>query len=537
MLARKTARTFSVDDFAVGRFNKFAGPGVRFLPLSIADNHLFNANTYIEIDHVDRTAFVEPMTLEINNILTRQVDTASFSFKYKYGSSFDVAVNSNVRVYDAGYLIFQGIVTNVRKTHMSGRLVLAQISCVDYTRELDSKVVAQTYENVVAQDIVKDIILRYAPQFDTRYVYAPHIINKIQFTYEPVSKCLEQLADILGYDFWVDENKYLHFIQVNTTGAPFTLRDDNGSYVRGTLMFEDDINQLRNSVFLRGGNEIGASTSFQEVADGNKATFPLGYHFSVKPTVTVNAVSQTVGTNNQDNAASYNCMWDPTGDFVVFATPPTAGQAVVVTGTPLYPILMRLPERSSVALYGERQIVIIDKTITSRSGARQRALAELLRYANALVSATFTTYTRGLQAGQLMSVNSTLFGKSGDYIVTQVRTRPWTHTRMQYEVTLVSTKLMDIVDLLGKMLREKLKEQDYSANESFDPAEVVFEDMSFDEVISTRLGGTVTVNETMTNGESVTVQALNFGWTAVWGIWTPDSSNKRGLNWDRSTWV
>ena len=537
MLGKKTARTFSIDDFAVARFNKFAGPGVRFLPLSIADPHLYNANVYIEIEHQDRTPFVEWQGLEIANILTRQVDTATFAFKYKQGDAFTVAVNNNICVYDRGYIIFQGIVTNVKKVHVSGRMIRVEVACVDYTRELDSKVVAQTYEGLTAQAIIQDIILRYAPQFDTRFVYAPHIINKIQFTYEPVSKCLEQLAGMLGYDFWVDENKYLHFIQVNTTGAPFALRDDNGTYVLGSLTFEDDIAQLRNSVFLRGGNELGAPTSFQENGDANKKTFPLGYHFSEKPTVTLNAVAQSVGTNNVDNSASFNCMWDPSGDFVVFAAAPGSGLPVVVTGTPLYPILMRLPERTSVALYGERQIVIIDKTITSRSGARQRALAELLQHANALVSANFTTYMRGLKAGQLISVNSTLFGKVGEYIVTEVRTRPWTKRLMQYEITLVSTKLMDIVDLLGKMLREKLKEQDYSANESFDPAEVVFEDVTFNEVITVSIGGTVTVNEGVTAGESVTVQALNFGSTTVWGVWTPDGTNKRGLNWNLSTWA
>lgn len=536
MLARNTARTFSIDDFAVARFNQFAGPGVRFLPLSIEDEHLYNEDVYIEIEHRDRTRYVEWEGLEIANILTRQVDTATFAFKYKRGDDFTVAVNDNVRVYDQGYLIFQGIATNVKKSHVSADMVRVEVACVDYTRELDNKVVAQTYEGVTAQVIIQDIILRYAPQFDTRFVYAPHIINKIQFTYEPVSKCLEQLADMLGYDFWVDQNKYLHFIQINTTGAPFELRDDNGTYVRGTLTFEDDIAQLRNSVLLRGGNQIGDPTPFQENGDGNKKTFTLGYHFSEKPTVTVNAVDQTVGTNNVDNPANFDCLWDPTGDFVVFAIAPPDTQAVVVTGTPLYPILMRYPERVSIAAFGERQIVIIDKTITTRDGARQRALAELLRYANALVSANFITYQRGLKAGQLLTVNSSLFDKSGEYIITEVRTRPWTKTRMQYEVTLVSTKLIDIVDLLGKMLREKLKEQDYSANESFDPAEALFEDMVAGEEVTVSLGGSVTTNETVTAGETVTVRALNFGWTTVWGLWTPDATNKRGLNWDRSTW-
>lgn len=527
MLAENYNRTFSVRDFAGTRFSSFAGPGVRSLPMSLVTDHLYNADVYIEVNNQDRTAFVEWEGLEVANILTRQVDTATFSFKYKYGDSFTIAVNDNIKVYDSGYMIFQGIVTNCRKTHVSGRMLRVEISACDYTRELDNKVVARTYTALTAQQIITDIILRYAPQFDTRFVYAPVTINKIQFTYQPVSKCLEELADMIGYDFYVDEHKYLHFNQASTQQAPFELNDDNGSYVRGSLIFEDDIAQLRNSVYLRGGNEVALSASFQENGDASKKTFTLGYHFSAIPTVTVGGVAKTVGTNNVDATASFDCMWDPTGDFVVFAAAPGSGVSVVVTGTPLYPILLTLPERTSVALYGERQIVIIDKTITTRSAGRQRALAELLRYSEALVSARFTTYTRGLKAGEVMTVDSTLFGKDGQYVVTEVRTKPWTPTQMQYEVTLVSTKLVEIVDLLGKMLRDKLKDQEYASNESFDPVEVVFEDITITDTPTATVGGSVTTTETVTTGETVTVQALDFGITFVFGPFVPIGGDNR----------
>lgn len=527
MLAGNYNRTFSVYDFPVARFSSFAGPGVRSVPMSIADEHYYDSDIYIEVNNQDRTSFVEWRTLEVANILTRQVDTASFSFNYKNGDEFSIAVNDNVKIYDSGYMIFQGIVTNVRKKHVSGQMLSVFIQCADFTRELDNKVVAQTYTALTAQQIIQDIILRYAPQFDTRYVYAPVTINKIQFTYQPVSKCLEELADMIGYDFYVDEHKFLHFNQAATIPAPFQLMDDNGTYVRGSLTFEDDIAQLRNSVYLRGGNEVGLSTPYQANGDGNQKTFTLGYHYSAIPTVTVGGVSKTIGTNNVDATASYDCMWDPTGDFVVFATAPGAGVSVVITGTPLYPILLTYPERGSVALYGERQIVIIDKTITSRSGARQRALAELVRYSEALVSATFLTRTRGLKAGQVLTVDSDLFGKSDDYVITEVRTKPWTPTTMEYEVTLVSTKLVEIVDLLGKMLREKLKTQDYSSNESFDPVEVVFEDVTATDAVTVSVGGSVTTAETVTPSDAVTVQALDFGITFVFGPFIPIGGDNR----------
>lgn len=522
-------------DFLSARFGSLTAPGVRMRPLPISDPIVYPSGIYIEIANIDRSAYIEWNSLDVANILTRQVDTAKFSFKYHTSTPFSVGVNDSVKIYDNQDLIFRGIVTKTRKRATSMALLTIDVDAVDATRELDNKVVAQQYESQTVDYIVRDIILRYAPQFTFNHVDAPITINFIRFSYQLVSECFQELAEITGYDWYVDENKDIHFGLAERESAPFELTDDSGSYIPQSITFDDDISQLRNAIYLRGGDEVGNSQTFSEVADGAKLVFPLGYHYSELPTVTDNAVAKTVGTLGVDAAASFDCLWDPTNDFIQFAIAPTATHTIAVTGTPLNPIRLYLPERTSIALYGERQYVIIDKTITSRGGARQRAIAELYKYAESLVSVRFSTRRTGLRAGQSITIDSTLFGVNDTYIVTQVQTRMAGPTIYEYAVTLVSTKLMDIVDLLSAMLTEKLKEQSYDANESFDPTEIVFEDVAAGESVTASTTADVSVTETVTGGDSVTAQALNFGITYVWGAWVPlPADNRRAFSWDIS---
>lgn len=526
-----------VSDFLSARFGSvIAPPGVRLRPIPISSPFSYPSGVYIEVNNQDRSGSIEWQSASVENILTRQVDTANFAFKKLPGDDFTVEVGDNIKVYDTTDLIFQGIVTRISRQAYSQALTHISVTAVDYTRELDNKVVARTYENTTINEIIRDMLTRYAPQFTMDHVDAPITINFIRFSYQLLSECLQELAEMTGYDWYVDEYKDVHFMLASSETAPFDLKDDNASYMTQSISFEDDLSQLRNSIYLRGGDEIGLAQTFSEVADGQKTTFPLGYHFYQTPVVTDDAVAKTVGVIGTDNAALFDCMWDPKNDFIRFAVVPTTGHTIEVTGQPLNPILLYLPERTSIAQYGERQFVIIDKTITTREGARQRALAEIYKFAQSITSITFTTLRKGLKAGQQMHVNSALFGVEGDYIVTQVGISMFTPSVYKYEVTLVSTKLLDIIDLLASMLTSKLKEQTYDPNESFDPTEVIFEDPVLSETITVQVGGDVTIPETMTVSESVTLPGgtgLNFGTIFVYGPQLP-SGTSRQFNLDGS---
>ena len=534
MLVVDSKRDFSASDFGRARFGSFLSPGVRFRPLPVK-TPVYDSDVYIEVNSRDRTSAVEWENLEVNNVLTRQVDTCRFNYKKTSASQFEVEAGDNVKVYDTGTLIFQGVVTKVEQTQLSASMVRVNVEASDYTFELDGKVVGKDYTSQSVNFIINDIVLRYAPQFTTNHVNCPQTVNYVNFPYQPISSCLQELSDMVGYDWYIDENKDIHFGPATDNTAPFDITDTAGVYELGTLTFKDDISQVRNKVYLRGGDETGASQTYSKIADGTQKVFNCGYHFSAKPTVTNAGAGQTVGTLNVDDPTVYQCMWDPTHDLIQFAAAPTNGNIIAVTGTPLNPILLQLPSQTSIDAHGQRDLTIIDKTLTTRAGARQRAMAELVRYAEMLESGSFVTLTKGLKAGMSLNINSTLFGVSDSFVITQVSTSMRSPTTFMYKVTFVSTKLMDYTDLMVKMLRSKLKEQKYSTNESFDPTGFQTETATIVESAAASTSHNSQADSTSSSDGAVLAggTGINFGTIFVFGPWTP-SSTKRQFNFDRS---
>lgn len=540
-------RTHGNGDFASSRFGSYTAPhGVRFRPIARPDAFTYNlagGNTYVEIDNQDVSARagarpgVEWESIGFSSYLTRQSDQVSFSYKKFTTDNFVGSVNSNVKIYDTGSLIFQGVITQIDYEQVSSVLVRVSVTAVDYTNEMDGKLVNENFAGQTCEYIIQTLVAKYAPQFSTANVVAPVTIQNITFALEPLSKCLQDLAGMTGFDWYVDQYKDLHFHDATQTlPAPFDVTDDNLTFENGTLTVKDDLSQLKNSVYIRGGNQVGSSTPSNKLGDGTTVVFPIGYHYSAKPTVTVAAVSKTVGTFGVDPASGYDCLWNPDQDSIIFTAAPAAAAAIVITGTPLTPIRLYLPWRESIAQYGERQLLVIDSTIVSFAGAIQRAQAEMLKYAANVVSLQFTTRTKGLGVGQYLNVDLQQMGKTGTYIVTQIEATPYSTMAFEYKVTCVSTKLFDIVDLLTKMLRQQAKLFAPPSNENFDPAEWSNEEIALDDVATVNGHQTAAPAETATIAESTTLPGgtgLNFGTVFVLGPYIP-SGTKRQFNFNLS---
>jgi hypothetical protein len=383
--------------------------------------------------------------------------------------------------------------------------------------------VYETFIGETVNNIIGTLITKYTTGFTTANVNCPYTVDRVDFNFQKISDCLTELAERTGYDWYVDEYKDIHFIDgTATTAAPISVADDNGSYVVGSLSLADDISQIRNSVYLRGGEEIGSLQMYQKIADGTQNLFSPGYHFSAVPGVTVAGAPQTVGTEGIDNPAAFDCLWNPTEDYIVFAVAPGAGVAVVISGLPLNPIRLYYPDRASIAAYGEKQILINDNTIVTRAAARFRARAEMLQYAASVVSAKFVTTTKGFRAGQYVSINSALYSRSGSYIVSKTTVAMLTPTKFKYQIECISTKVFDIIDLFVKLLRERAKDQAGESNESYDPAEAIFEDPVVSESISARVGGVASTAETATLTEAgAPVTTIDLGTIFVAGMYLP----------------
>ncbi|GAG76965.1 unnamed protein product, partial [marine sediment metagenome] len=134
------------------------------------------------------------------------------------------------------------------------------VECVDHTRDLDKKLVAESYKDQLAGDIIKDIIEKYTTDFTYTDVSDGPVISEISFDYIQVSDALTKIAEICGYEWYVDYDKGIHFFAKNTYPAPFQLDDNQADYK--DLIISTDISQLRNRIYVKSS---GLKDTFGEI--------------------------------------------------------------------------------------------------------------------------------------------------------------------------------------------------------------------------------------------------------------------------------
>lgn len=490
----------------------------------------------VTIGGTDKTRSIEAGSLRIDNILTQKADTCSFSILSYDARPYTPRAGQEVVITDAGTRIFAGHIQRVDAKPISYSTVRYRVDCVDYTHLLDAKLVPDSFENQTAADIISSIMTTYGPAgFTTTNVVAPILVKYIGFNYKPISKCLQELAELLGYDWYVDYDKNLYFFAQQSIAAPFQINDNDGSYRFGTLIIRRDNSQVRNSIVVRGGEYLGTEFTTQIEANGTDFIFNLPYKYTdFDATLTGNPLNLGIDYINQPD--SYDALYNFNEKLLRFKDTdvPSAGAILRVSGKPHLPVIVKLKSQDDIDTMaslegsgGEYQFLIIDKSINSKEGARQRANAEILAYANTLSEGEFVTETSGLKAGQKIFINSTSRGIAEYFIINKVSMTQFGPDTLLYHVSLITTRTMDMIDILQKLLLAENKKIEIKTDEVIDLVEAYEETVSFSEVVSASKTPDSVQSESMTFGETFTAQSLNYPVKFVAGPYTPPSGTKR----------
>lgn len=446
----------------------------------------------LTIGGINRTSYVLKDSLRIDNIITKQVDRCTFVIRNSVG--YIPAVGREVIITDNGTRVFGGVI--VRRTDQSPvtGTTQYQVECSDYTRILDQHLVAQTYTDTTVEAIVQDLIDTWAPAgFTYTQVDCPVPITSIQFKYEPVSACMEQLANIAQADWYVDYNKDVFFKDPSANSAPFDVTDSAGVYAQGSLTIRRDSSQLRNSIIVRGGEYLGTEFTASVKADGSQRTFSLPYRYQDFK-IRVAGVVKTVGIDNIDDAASYDALYNFQEKIVKFRedNKPVANATLSFAGKPYLPVIVKVKDQSLVnTIYsaeaqgdGKYEYLVVDKSITTKAGARERALAEINTYGSTLSEGEFVTETAGLVAGQRILVNSASRGINEYFVVNKVTSQMKDYNSMIYNVSLITTKTMNFISIMKKLLLAETKKIEISTDEVLDLVEVASDEIGLTDAIT-----------------------------------------------------
>lgn len=428
----------------------------------------------------DITGVIDWRSIQETQVLTKEVSTLQFDILLTPATASSIpAVGDVVDRYEdqisGNVHVFGGTVTSSELKIDRGIQVRYTIIVTDWGYLLDSKMLTATYTSTDPGEIIKNIISTYAPSgFTTTNVQdAGFVIPSVKFNYQPISKCIQKIATLIGWDWYVDPAKDVHFFQGDVEGgagsgaiAPFVLDDTSGNLEWPTIDLTTDTTNLKNSVYVIGSTYkkvyTAGTTPDSYTTQSGQTTYYLAFPYE-KSTMTVKlgGASKTIGVYGTDSPGSYDLLYYSGGSgsqpFIVFSSNPGA-TTLVVYGTASVPILGYAGDGFSIAKYGEYQDAIVDKQITTYQEAQQRALAEVLQFGHPVNDLKFNTLKTGLFIGQSITINSTILGVNLTLVIKRVQGTGYSPTQLEYQVEAIGSDQVTFNDVLSVLLEQELNQ-------------------------------------------------------------------------------
>lgn len=409
-------------------------------------------NIVIKIDDIDRTRNIDVASIMKTDKIGGN-STFDFRITREGGNGFIPETGQEIEVTVDGAKEFGGTILLVKKSLNAGNIANVEVKCSDYTNILNRHIATKRYEDTTVNDIIDDLISEYIPEITTTNVNCTIAVKTIVFDKMTISECLAKLASMTNYSWFVDYDKDLNFFSKYDNASPFNLTDTNGNYLQDSLNIEKDLSQLRNRVIIKGGEVRGDEREEAFDGDGTKDYFRLANKFAEVPTVKIGGDVQVVGLDFINNIEDYDCLWDYNGRYLRFRTAPVAGtDNITASGIPLYPIVAQVQDEASIDKYGVVEFYKEDLKIKSREEGRQFAIAELDAYSEQIFEGSFSTYTNGLRAGQVINIKSEMLDVNEDFLIQQVSFTIESKDRFVYRVGVATLRTVGIIDFLINQL-------------------------------------------------------------------------------------
>jgi hypothetical protein len=407
----------------------------------------------VKVGGIDRTARLVPGSVQLPWRINERSE-AGFRLKIKAGGYHPQPLEPVLIQLD-GADVYEGFVWDPEETRIipvSGNASMEiGVRCVDLHLLADRRRVADSYDNMPAGDIVRDLLEQFlaVEGVTAGTIQDGPMVSRAVFNYLPLSQCLDELAELAGFYWEIRPGRVLDFASRETNAATWAL---NGNARVKELSVRRHREQYRNVQYLRAGQGTTDQRTDHFKGDGESRTFTLAFPVATKPAVKVNGVDvdpAQVGIRGLDQGRTWYWQKD---DAVIShddaAAPLAAADVLEVTYQGLYPLVVqatdsteldaRVAAEGGTGLYEE-----VDQAanIDTEAAALEYASAKLRRYATLNGEIAFMTPTPGLRAGQLLPVNLPEHDVAGDYLITEVTLADGglgVHGRWEYSVRAVS---------------------------------------------------------------------------------------------------
>lgn len=443
-------------------------------------NVILNATTTDK----DITKEIDWTSIQGTLVLTKEVSKFQFNIKISPGKTIP-KLNDQIDLWvngvGSGYHVFGGLVTETEVTVMGGKQLIIQITVTDWSFQLGKLLIAKNYASIDPGLVCIDLINQFNTFAGTSYStagiqLAGYTIPSIKFNYIPVHKAIDNLATLIGWDWNITAGQVVQFFLEGSQTAPFVIDDTTGNLEWNTLDWDQDLTNMKNSVFVIGAayakTFTSANTPDVYTSVAGTTTYPVAYpyQYSVYNSttlittymqVTLNGVAQTVGrANTTDDPADFQVMYSDTGRWIQFQSDPGNGATIKVFGTANVPIVAHAIDAGAIAAYGEIQSNIVDKKITTVAEAYLRAQAEITLYGHAVNDLKFNTIMPGLFVGQQIIINSAIlqaiYGTSLlTLTIKTITLAPYSPFELEYQVECIGSTQVTYVDMMSVLLQQE----------------------------------------------------------------------------------
>lgn len=420
----------------------------------------------ITIAGVDRTEDIKVSDFTIEQVLTYQEDNCDFTVK----SGDKPTAGQEIIVTDDSIKKFGGIIDVVDDTEKGQNVKFYKCQARDYTYQADRRLVVETYENMPADEILVDIAEKYCPGFTVTNVQsgAP-VVEKIIFDYKRPSECFRELCDYVGWQWFIDYDKDIHFFDSADLTSPAPVIVNVSANVR-KLVHNIEIEGLRNRVYVRGGSMLSDAVTYEYVADGSQRAWILPYKPHDLTISESGGVAQTPGVENLVDELTTSKRWlmnyqEKTVRLVSSQADIAQGTTVAFTfqfDIPVITMVEDLESQAAIAAVqggdGVYEHVIIDDSLVTIDAAEAAGNADLREYGNPRVKGSFITEIDGWAPGQLVEIDLPDRGIENTFLIQRVTIQPFTPTVWTYRIE-YGGRLIGIEDYLRALVSAQQKKQ------------------------------------------------------------------------------
>ena len=400
-----------------------------------------------KIKGVDVTTRIEK-GVRITQQIGSKSDTAAFFIEDTIPADAPVVGQEYILFEPDGVTrIYGGIIAKAQRVRLGPEKDGFKVKVQDFSKLVEKRLVLRAFTQRLAGDIFKEILTDFVkdPSITTTFVLDGPVIDFIGFNFKNGKKALDEVAKQAGMDWYIDENKVVHLFFLETSSAPLIV-DKNETRIRD-FKFIPNFTQLKNRVIVRGGTS--ESILFEETYEGDNSrnTFPVSYRPTAIPVVKVQNQIKSVGIKNKDDGQGFGFLFDPNNKVLENDAEPVLGpnKDLIVEYKFKIPILVQVEDAASISEVaavegsdGVYEAIIVDDSIETLVGARERAQAEINRFSRLIFKGSFETHVDGFKQGQLLTVSFPEKGLSVQGLVERVVREPQNSGLSIYKITFSS---------------------------------------------------------------------------------------------------